>query len=233
MIREYKSEILNIRNISYDLKEMELSKPDEFDFRAGQYFSINIYDENGRKIRRPYSIASTPSEKTLKICFKNVGGLASKYLFSLKEGDSVEFMGPMGIFEIYKNSLKNDIIFIASGTGIAPFRSMIKYLLDNNFQHKIILIRSARSEDKLLYKEDFEQWDKQHENFKQHVILSQPNEKSFENTGYIQNFVQKFIPSKFGGTFYMCGLKDMIVSTTKKLEEAHIPKDFIFYESYD
>ena len=43
----------------------------------------------------------------------------------------------------------------------------------------------------------------------------------------------KIIEPKFDGTFYLCGLKNMIVSTTKKLEEVHIPKDFIFYESYD
>src|SRR3989338_369782 len=127
------SKVLEIINLKNDIVYCKMSVPENFEFNAGQYLSISVVDAEGKKIRRPYSIASSPNHKGfIELCVKRVeNGLASNFICNLKKGDVVEFLGPIGNFVINENSKKKDLIFISNGTGIAPFISMIPCLLES------------------------------------------------------------------------------------------------------
>ena len=126
MIKEFESEILKTINLTSDVKSIKIKSPKNFKFKAGQYISISFPIKNS-KIRRPYSIASSPNKKEfLEICVKRVEkGPASNFICDLSQGDKIEFLGPMGNFIIQNNSKQKDLIFISTGTGIGPFKSMI------------------------------------------------------------------------------------------------------------
>jgi CDP-4-dehydro-6-deoxyglucose reductase len=96
-------------------------------FQAGQFVSIVIpgAGPNGRDLRRAYSIASGPETHPIELCVKLVeGGPGTNYLYKLREGDTFKGFAPYGDFLYRTHSAKN-ACFIATGTGIAPFRSMV------------------------------------------------------------------------------------------------------------
>ena len=233
MIKEFKAKVSEIDDLAPDVRLIKLSYPEGFQFKAGQYISISVKNKN-IKIRRPYSIASSPAKKNcIELCVKNVNGLATNYLFSLKKDDKIEFLGPMGRFILNKSSKMKGLIFIAVGTGIAPFMSMIPYLLESGYQKKIILIKGERKEKNIIYDEELNKLNQKYKNFEFYNVLSQPVNINFGNKGYVQDFLNKYIPENFVGDFYICGLSGMIKDVIKKLKEKNIPLQKIFYEKYD
>lgn len=233
MIKEFKAKVLEIDGSTQDVRLIKLSYPEGFQFKAGQYISISVKDKN-IKIRRPYSIASSPLKKNcIELCVKNVNGLATNYLFGLEKNDEVEFLGPMGGFILDKSSKMKGIIFIAVGTGIAPFMSMIPYLLESGYKKRIILIKGERKEKNMIYDEELSKLNQKYKNFEFYNVLSQPVDINFGNKGYVQNFLNKYIPENFEGDFYICGLSGMIKEVIKNLKGKGIPGKKIFYEKYD
>jgi ferredoxin-NADP reductase len=231
-VKIFKSNVLEIENLNDSVKRIRFSVPEDFDFRAGQYLSLSVFDEKGRKIRRPLSIANSPQDKGfVEFCAKIIpGGLASEYMKKMKKGDEVELFGPVGKFTV--NEEPEGIVFLAAGVGVAPFVSMIQDLLENGFNENILLLKSARTEKDSLYDKDFERISNNYGNFKFYNIFSKPKLKK-ENVGHVQDFLEKYIPQDFKGNFYICGLKDMIDSTGDKLIKLGFSEDQIFYEKFD
>lgn len=225
-ILRFKSKILDIINLTSSVKHLTFSVLEGFDFYPGQFISL-ILNKDNREIRRPYSIASKPSKKSIDLCIKIVqNGLVTPLIDDLKRGDEIEVLGPMGEF-IVKDFSKN-LIFISTGTGIGPFRSIINHLLENDFKNKITLLTGYRTEEEVLYESEFKQLEKQFKNFFYRRILSR-SEK--EENGYVQKLVEKnlFLSSHY----YICGLKEMVNSVKGLLENNKIPKENIFFEKYD
>ena len=161
------------------------------------------------------------------------GSHTTNYIHKLQKGEKVELFGPAGKFVIEKDSFEKDIIFVATGTGIAPFRSMINYLLRKGFQKRIILIKGFRNEKSSLYDKEFSKLADRHRNFEVYNILSRPENAGFENKGYVQDFLQKYLPENFSGHVYICGLSPMINAVNDKLVSMGVQKERIFYEKYD
>ncbi len=211
-----------------------MSIPENFEFKAGQYVSLSILND-GKKIRKPFSIASAPSkEKYIELCIKLLeNSNTSRFVQGLQKGDKAELFGPAGKFILEKNSFEKDLIFVAVGTGITPFRSMINYLLRNGFNKKIILIKGFRTEKNSLYDGEFSELQSKYGNFEFHNILSRPESQSFENKGYIQDFIKKYLPENFQGHAYICGLYQMIDAVRSKLISLGVKEKDIFFEKYD
>ena len=234
MISVFNSRILEIKNLEGNVKILKLSVPEDFSFRAGQYVSISV-PLDGKKLRRPYSIASPPKrDGVIELCIKLIeNGPASEYVKTLSEGDEIELFGPAGKFIIFRDSLQKDIVFVAVGTGITPFASMIPNLLENGFKNKIILIKGFRHEENILYDNELEILKRKHKNFEFHNILSQPKNSKFENKGYVQDFLGKYISNISKSDIYICGLSPMINSVKEKAIEMGVPENRIFFEKYD
>ena len=97
-------------------------------FEAGQFISIIVpgAGPHGRDLRRAYSIASSPEARPLELCVKLVeGGPGTNFLHQLRPGNHFRGMAPYGDF-VYEPREGRHACFIATGTGIAPFRSMIQ-----------------------------------------------------------------------------------------------------------
>jgi len=232
MIQIFQSEVLDVKNLKGGVKIFRLSVPENFSFRAGQYVSISVPFE-GKKLRRPYSIASSPKEKnSIELCIKIIsGGLASNYVKDLKKGDKIELFGPAGKFIVYGDSMEKNIIFVSVGTGITPFVSMIPDLLEKGFKNKIILVKGFRYGENILYDEEFERLRKKYPNFGFYNVLSRPETSDFKNKGYVQDFLAKFLPEN--PDVYICGLTEMINAVREKALGLKIPENRIFFEKYD
>ncbi|MBI4116184.1 FAD-dependent oxidoreductase [Candidatus Pacearchaeota archaeon] len=232
MIQIFQSELLDVKNVSDSVKILRFSVPGNFDFKPGQYVSLSVPFQ-GKKLRRPYSIASSPGENYIETCVKLVDGPASKFIRTLKKGDCVELFGPAGKFLVDKNSLQNEIVFISVGTGITPFMSMIPCILKNKFDKKIIFIKGFRYEQDVLYDAEFETLKEKYQNFEFHNVLSRPKNPEFENRGYVQDFLEKYLGKNFRGHVYICGLSPMINAAKEKLISLGVEEKRILFEKYD
>jgi ring-1,2-phenylacetyl-CoA epoxidase subunit PaaE len=232
MIREFESEVLDVQDLAPDVRCLRFSVPEGFDYKAGQYVSISV-DNDGKKIRRPYSIASNPLKKGfIELCVKNMRGLATTYIFGLKKGDKVEFLGPMGAFVINEISKEKDIVFISVGVGIAPFISMIPNLLERGYNKRIILINGERCEEGILYERELNELKEKYPNFELHNILSRPKDDC-EDKGHVQDFLDRYVLWDSNPHFYICGLSGMINEVIEFLKKREVSEDRIYHEKYD
>ena len=163
--------ITKIEELAGDVRHFEIEFPKNkwIDFKAGQFILVHKPEED-KVIPKPYSIASPPYQKgKMDLCIKKVeGGLVSTWFFTLKEGDSLDVSGPFGHFVVKEG----DAVFAATGTGIAPLRSMIKDMLQSGFQNNAWLLFGNRYETDVLYKDEFEALAEQHKNFHFIPIIS-------------------------------------------------------------
>ena len=225
------SKLLKVEDVNESTKILHFSSPENFEFRAGQYVMIAFYSD-GKRILRSYSIFSSPYEKDeISFYLKKVeGGYASNFLFNMNVGDEIEVKGPLGNFVIEESS--KNIFFISTGTGFAPFMSMIEELFQKKFSGKIILIRGHRREEDLVCNERLKKISS-HLNFEIYNVLSKSENKNYEFKGHVQDFLEEIVPPNFNGDFYICGLKEMIFHVLEKLHSLGISDGQIFFERYD
>lgn len=207
-----------------------------FDFEAGQFLNILIPETSEHKaLKRPYSIASPPIWKGfLDLCWKRVpGGIATNYLWTLKQGDKLQIQAPLGRFTL-KQPLPKEIIFVSTGTGIAPFRAMIHVMLDQKADVKIWNIFGNRYVEDVLYKEEFEELERKHSNYKNIFTVSRPKPGQWNGeTEYVQHMLKKHISGPADKVIYICGLTSMILEVQKMALEMGFTKEQIIFEKYD
>ena len=147
------------QQLSQDTYEFVFDKQKDFHFTAGQYleWTLNHKNVDSRGNRRYFSISSSPTENklTMTVKFYNPPSSYKKELFNLQNGKQIIATQVAGDFVLPKN-LKQPLVFIAGGVGIAPFRSMIQYVVDKNLSMDIILLYTNRTKDDILYADVFE-----------------------------------------------------------------------------
>lgn len=193
--------------IELDLKP---TRPQKINFEAGQFVLLEVPQKSGA-VTRPYSIASNPKQnKFFSFCVGIFpGGKGSEYVRNLKIGDKLKMGDPLGFFTISKNDYDNDFLFVAAGTGIAPFKSIIPQMLEQGFDNKIILLFGLRSEEDIFYFDFFRNLSAQHKNFKFIPTLSQPKKGWQGIKGRVTDFIanNKLPYKKF--KIYACGSPQM------------------------
>jgi CDP-4-dehydro-6-deoxyglucose reductase len=210
----------------------EVPGADRLIFEPGQFVSFHHRIE-GEEITRPYSVASPPDgDNRFELCLNLVpGGPFSRFLFALRPGDEVEFDGPLGFF-VLRRPLR-DSLFVATGTGIAPIRSMIRHLLAHGAACRLQLLFGARRPEMILYREEFERLAAAHPRFTFHPTLSRPPESWTGLRGHVQDHLFDILAGRTGVDVYVCGLKDMVNEVRRRLKEAGWDRRAIIYEKYD
>ena len=200
-------------------------------FQSGQFIILNV-PKDGKIVKRAYSIASPPHESnTVELCIQHVeGGIASTYFWSLKEGDPVSISGPHGTF-LLKQPLDYDPVFMATGTGVAPLRSMIKHLIHVNFTRDIWLLFGTRYEHSLLYESEFRSLATMRRNFHYLCTVSRPKDWRGE-VGHIQQTFQKHITDTSNKEIYICGWLQVVKSIYGDLQSFGVPKEKLHYEEW-
>ncbi|ELZ31008.1 oxidoreductase FAD-binding domain-containing protein [Halogeometricum pallidum JCM 14848] len=155
--------------------------PDDtsFDYVPGQYARISYDDEEPRV----YSIASSPNRDYVELCIRRVpGGELTPHLCTeTKVGDSLFVRGPYGDELMLQEPSERDLVFIATGTGVAPFKSMINYVFEEGMDQydgedrDVWLFLGSSWEDHLPYHEEFRQLDEERGNFHYVPTLSREN----------------------------------------------------------
>jgi ferredoxin-NADP reductase len=184
---------------------------------------------NGRDLRRAYSIASHPEGRPVELCVKLVdSGPGSNYLNKLRNGDTFRGYAPYGDFT-YESPSSKHVCFIATGTGIAPFRSMMlsaEYAA--NPPKSATCLLGVRDEAELLYESDITL------HGKWIACVSQPKAgwKGFKGrvTDYLKSLGEEFPWQET--EYYLCGAGQMIDEVRAILTERGVAKEAIHREIY-
>ncbi|OGW69505.1 MAG: hypothetical protein A3A88_11205 [Nitrospirae bacterium RIFCSPLOWO2_01_FULL_62_17] len=210
----FKAGVDGIRNLTHDVREIRfaLIEPDEIAFKAGQFVSFEVVNpKTGRTVSRPYSILSPPSRRDAVTLLLNLvpGGPGSTYLFSLKKGDEAQFKGPAGNFHLRGDPAK-DLLFVATGTGIAPVWSMLHDRLERGSDRSITLFWGLRSQRDLYYQDELAALDRKHANFTAITTLSKPEPGWTGATGRVTRLIDEHVRSVANVSVYLCGNSGMI-----------------------
>lgn len=230
---DLKARLLSYRDLAPGTRHFEFDIPavERFGFVPGQFMSMTA-EIGGDPITRAYSIASAPDGNRFALCLNEVdGGRFSPYLFSLQPGQEVDCKGPYGSF-ILRRPL-SDSIFVATGTGVAPFRSMLLERLQSEPEKHFTLIFGVRHEPNLLYRPDFEEMASKHPNFTFLPTLTRPGAHWKGAEGRVQAHVMEAVGERRDIDIYICGLKDMVNDVRGQLKEAGVERKRIIYEKYD
>jgi ferredoxin-NADP reductase len=135
-----------------------LEPPDWSGHRAGQHVDVRLTAEDGYQAQRSYSIASGPEDAELLLTIERLDdGEVSPYLVDeLRPGDELELRGPIGGYFVWDRSSGGPLLLIAGGSGVVPFRAMLRHHVAISSDAAVRLLYSARSLDEVLYRQDFE-----------------------------------------------------------------------------
>ena len=223
---EFTGTLSEKKYISDDVMYLSFEVENSFSFQAGQYVMLKIF--NSADFRwKAYSILNPPSEKgKIDLCATIIlGGFASEAFKRIIPGEKLGFRGPLGHF-IFSPEGKEHW-FICVGTGITPFYSMITEHLSQFSQKKFNLIFGEKTKQDLLFYDEFMKLEQKHKNFIYLPTLTQDSWKG--KVGRVQQHLPSDLLNK---TFYICGLKEMVLETKELLLSKGVPLENIKWERY-
>ncbi len=242
---------IDVPKIEVDFKDIDVEEEYRSDWDKFKMWDLKM--KNPEPIFRAYSMANHPAENTIimlnvriatppwdrkKNAFMNVNpGICSSYIFSRKPGDKVTISGPYG--EFFIKDTDREMMFIGGGAGMAPMRSHIFHLFKTlHTKRKATFWYGGRSLKELFYVDQFKQIEKENDNFKFEVALSEPlPEDNWKGkTGFIHQVIYdnylKNHPEPEEIEYYLCGPPLMISAVQKMLDDLGVPEEMIMFDDF-
>lgn len=222
--------------IARDVVEFALAKPAGFAFQAGQYvlFDVPLVEHPADVQPRAFSIASAPFEEELLFLAKLIpGGRASRFIAeALSVGTEISMQGPLGRFVLDRATEKN-YVFVATSSGLAPFRPMILAALQAGDRRGMDLIFGVRGEEDLFWMDTFERLARKHPNLRVHPVLSAPSSGWKGMRGRVQPAIPEIVTDFSQVSLYACGNPGMTAEVKKlALERWGMAKQDVHVEGY-
>ena len=233
-IKKIKKETPDCVSVSFDIPA---PLAEEFLFKEGQNITIKAMID-GNELRRSYSLCTAPHEKEIKVAIKSVdAGLFSSFAQTLKKGDVLQVMPPVGKFNARLKETAGNYLAIAAGSGITPVISIIKHSLQAQPQSSFTLIYGNRSRGSIIFFEELEALkNKYMERFNFINILSREKTDATINYGRINQEkleeLQQLIRFKNFDSVYICGPEEMIFAASAFLENLGLEKSKIHFELF-
>lgn len=224
---EYLGEIVEIREETYDVKTFRLKLDKTIKYIPGQYFLAYIGSES-----RPFTFSNIPEKDYIEFTVKKLGTFTAK-LHSLKAGDNVNIEGPFGEKLNFDESITDDVVFIAGGSGITPFMSAIRYAVNKRLKNKFYLFFSNKTEKDIIYYKELEKI-RRISNIKVIKTLTDNVPDGWKGeTGRInRQMIERYVSEPKDKLWYLCGPPPMIKAIKQILLEMNIPEKRLRVEDW-
>lgn len=214
---------------------IELPESPAFSFKPGQFVTLDLpIHEQRTKRWRSYSIASAPDNTNVieLVIVHMEGGLGTDYFFNIvKEGAELTLRGPHGVFTL-PAELDKDLFLICTGTGIAPFRSMLHYIQQYNIPHRQLhLIYGCRQKEDMLYADEMRELQSKLTDFTYHPTLSREVCEGTYN-GYVHPIYEALCTNAQPAHFMLCGWRNMVDEAKHRIADLGYDKKDIHLELY-
>lgn len=207
----------------------------KFDFKPGQYMIFHVPGDE-KVVHRSYSISTPPSDRGhFEVCVRAVsGGFGSNYMHRLRPGMKLKVEGPVGDFVLREDSAK-DIVMVATGTGIAPIRSMLMHLLDTRSRRRVRLFFGLRHESDLFYTDLMRGLAAHHPEFEHHITLSSADPSRWAGErGRVTDLIEQHLTPADAARSeaYLCGSAAMIESAKAALVAKGMAPGDVMHENF-
>lgn len=222
--------IKNIKDLSPTEKQFDIHIDDPktreaFNFEPGQFVELTVFGLG----EAPFSIPSSPNNKEyFELCVRNVGNVSGA-LHRMKEGDKIGIRGPFGkgIFP-YEQMKGKDVVIIAGGLGMAPVRSLIKYILENREDYRrLVIVYGSISPEFLLYSDELEEW-KKRDDVELYLTVDKPDEAWAGEVGVCTNLIPGIDCPVDESYVVVCGPPVMYKFVIKELEKKCFRPENVF-----
>jgi len=165
-----------------------------------------------------FAFASAPDDPELEILVKRTAG-ASVTIFEMKESDRLELLGVAGHGFDLEQQRGRDLVFVAMGTGVAPLRSALRYVLKRKNEFgRLVVLYGARTPDDFCYRDETEDWENTGVELRQ--VISRPDGHDWSGpTGYVQSLLDHVLPDLKSPVALICGSREMIDQTRDRLQQ--------------
>lgn len=226
---QYPTECVHNKELGPNIIEVRLRRTDDSDhkFIPGQFLNVHFPNDEGELVQRSYSISSMSSPAGDADYFDVAlalveGGLASRVFKALKPGDAMTVSGPFGRL-VLKEPHPKRYILISTGTGVAPYRSMIEQIKTLPESTSTIVVQGVRLPEDCLYSEDFIKTSQENDNFKFKACYSQVADTAdlaeHEYKGRVQVALDELNLNAEHDICYLCGNPAMVDEVFKNLKE--------------
>jgi ferredoxin-NAD(P)+ reductase (naphthalene dioxygenase ferredoxin-specific) len=196
-------------DLTHNMRELRLAIEEggPFGFLAGQYAQI----EFAPKLRRYYSMASTPAEERLVFHLRHAPeGETSSYVANqLKLGDRLKVSGPLGSAYL-REQHAGPVLLVAGGSGLAPMLSILRALVARDSRARVVLYFGARSERDIYHESMLARLAVTHRNFSYEIVLSEPDGGTTRRQGLVHEAVAQDLGDASGYTAYLAGPPQMV-----------------------
>ena len=231
---EFQCQVKSFKMLTPTVFQTSFETHQALSFKAGQFISIVIpgAGPKGRDLRRAYSIASPPEKSEIELCIKIVEeGPGTSFLRRLRPGDTFRGFAPYGDF-VFEPKANRNVCFIATGTGLAPFRAMaFSQEFHSNLPPKSFCLLGVRTEDEVIYQDEFNQIP----GMKFIPTVSRPQGQWNGYLGRVTDYLRALKETEFPWKeteFYLCGNGGMITEVKSILNEKGVDADAIHQEIY-
>jgi len=234
-IKKLPCRVQRIERPADDVAVLTLSLPanERLQFLAGQYLEIILRDGK----RRAYSMANPPQDDArIELHVRRMpGGVFTEYVFErMKEKDILRFEGPLGTFFLREDSDK-PIVFVASGTGFAPIKSVLLHAFHLGTRRQLVLYWGGRR-PKDIYLDDLcRQWQAEHDNFSFIPVVSDAlaEDAWLGRTGFVHRAVMEDFPDLSGYQVYVCGAPIVVESAHQEFTaQCKLPEEEFFSDAF-
>lgn len=211
----------------------EMVDPPQIQYQAGQYIILHTAEQNGKIVKRSYSIASAPDPKEFSLCVKVVG-TASRFIADLNPGDQVRFSGPWGLGKFtFPEHTESEIVMLAGGTGISPVFSLLAGRLPVHPEKKFLFLWGLKKEEDVFYQRELEDLRRKHAHFEYRVVLSEPDASWQGPRGLLSAAFVNEVGKFEGKEYFLAGNGNMInimevVLKSKGVAPEKIHKEIFF-----
>ena len=222
-------ETINTRRFWIEVPEMT-----SLEFIPGQFVTLDLpIDPKPNKRLRSYSIASWPDDTNVfeLVIVLDKKGTGTQYIFNeIKIGFQLKFRGPQGVYRL-KQPVEKDLFMICTGTGIAPFRSILHNMVRQQIPHQnIYLVFGCRTKADLLYNDEMVRLQESLTGFHYIPVLSR--EQWEGHTGYVHTVYEQLCHDRRPCEFYLCGWKGMVDEAEKRIQDMGYERKIIHTELY-
>jgi len=238
-IKECTARCAQIEDLTHDTKlfRFELIEPDTIEYIPGQYVQLltPIYEKSTEEVYRAYSMASDPAQKNIiDLIIRLVpGGICTTYCFEyLKVGGTVKMNGPYGEFRLTDTDA--EMVWVAGGSGMAPFVSILHDMKNTNSQRKATYYFGANKVEELFLVEQMRQFEEDLPNFKFVPVVAQTGqgENWTGETGLVTQAVERNVKNAGDCEGYLCGSPGMIDAAIAVLKKLGMKENKIHYDKF-
>jgi ferredoxin-NADP reductase len=184
---------------------------------------------------RTFTLSSSPTEDMIMITTKRGPSSFKKALFDLQVGSVIDARDPSGLFTFGPREA-GPVLFIAGGIGITPYRSMIRYALDTNLQHRMTLLYAAQTPDDFVFRQELLAWEKNLSHLSVLYTVTKPDSSQSTWTGRVgridEPHLKNYIKNNSPALYYISGPGNMVDAMISTLVRIGVASETMLFEKF-